>query len=232
LPDLIRHALILLASSMLSACALLPQPTIEAPVLDHPDADRLEVVPADDSRVFRVVAADLTIKTYRGGWLSGLAHDHVMTTREVGGTIHLAGEPGNSLAVIYFRPYDLVLDDPGAREQAGFKSERSQRDVAATRSRMLGPKGFDSNTHPFVQIRIEPAGVSEVKLQILLKGEAYSLEVPLAWDLQDASLRITSAFTLTHQQLGLQPYSAMLGAIRVSENIDVEMVITATPVPD
>jgi hypothetical protein len=230
LPDLIRHSLILLACGLVSACALLPQPAIEVPALDQPGVDWQEVVSAPDSTPFRVVAADLIIKTHRGGWLSGLAHNHVMTTHALDGIIHLGAEPRNTLAVLYFRPYDLVLDDPAARKRAGpgFESDRSQSDVAATRTRMLGPKGFDSNLHPFVLIRVEPAGSSEVNLQILFKDEAYLHQVPVDWDLKDGSLRITSAFTLTHQQLGLRPYSAMLGAIGVSEDIEVEIVITAT----
>ena len=214
---------------MVSACALLPQPAIETPIPGQPDTDQLVAAPAGDSTVFQVVAADLTIKTYRGGWLAGLAHDHVMTTRAIGGTIHLATDPRNSVAAIYFRPYDLILDDPLARRQAGFDSERSRSDVAATRTRMLGPKGFDSNAYTYVLIQVDPAGDHEVNLQILFKDRSYLLQVPVRWDLQDNRLRITSTFTVTHRQLGLRPYSALLGAIGVSENIDVEVAITAAP---
>jgi len=222
---------IVLLFGLLSGCALLPQPPIEPPVDSAPSAERLDIAADADSVPFRIATAELTIKTYRGGWLPGISHNHVMTTDKLGGVIHLSEDRSKSRAIAYFRPYDLVLDDPTTRQQAGigFESERSEQDILATRTRMLGPAGFASNDYPFVLIRIEPVSLSEVNLEIGFREGIYHHQLPLAWELVDGTLNITGQFKLTHSQLGLKPYSALAGAIGVADDVDVEIVLSAIP---
>ena len=174
------------------------------------------------------------IYTYRAGWLKGMAHGHVMTTDRIDGAIHLAERIEQSTAVLYFRPWDLVLDDPDARATAGagFESMRTAEDIEATRRRMLGPKGFDSNAHPFVLAEIRWQNHATAAVDIVMKGERFSFEIPIDWSTDEDHLRVAADFEFSHRALGLRPYSAFAGAIAVAEPIRIRLILSATPVAE
>ena len=228
-----RPILLLLSSLALVGCAALPQPDIDAP---QADLETVQSALPDEagSLRYRIDAAKITLKTYRAGWLAGLAHSHVMTTERVVGEILLAEDRSRSVAMVTFRPWDLVLDDPEERANAGagFESERSQADIEATRTRMLGPRGFDSNVHPFVTTQIRWQAQDEVGIEISFRDDVVSVNAPVRWQEADGRIEATSAFTLTHQDLSLKPYSAFLGALAVAQPIDVSIELSASRVAE
>ncbi len=217
-------ALLLLLST---GCALLPQPEVLPPGDDPaPEA----AVPEGTSE-YRITAADLEIHTFKAGWLSHLSHAHVLETTAVGGSIHLAEPISGSSARLYFRPWDLELDDPQSRQAAGagFESLRSAEDIAATRTRMLGPRGFDSNNHPWVLVDVRWLNSEQVNLEILFRDERHAFTVPLSWSVQDNSISASADFELSHRALGIRAYSAFAGAIAVTDRIRVQLELSAEP---
>lgn len=210
-----------------SACALLPQPSIQEPAVS---ASPEWTAPAVDAQIFRIDHARLELHTYRAGWLSGLAHNHVMETEAVHGEIHLTDPIAESSARLYFRPWDLTLDDPETREAAGagFESARTAEDIAATRTRMLGPRGFDNNQHPYVTTIIHWLDESRVELEISFRGEVYLLEAPLNWSRTRDAIMANADFEISHRALDLKPYSAFAGAIAVAEPIRIQLELSAS----
>jgi hypothetical protein len=213
---------------LIGGCAALPQPDVREPSVTRPP-DYSD--PAGRGRLYRIEEARLTLHTYRAGWLSRLAHNHVIETHEVHGAIRLDSPRNRSAGRLYFRPWDLVLDDPGARAAAGpgFESPRSPADVAATRARMLGPRGFDSNEHPFVVVDARWADETHVMLVIHFRATTLDRLVPVAWRLADNRLTASADFELTHTSLGIRPYSAFAGAIAVADPIRVRLTLSAVP---
>lgn len=209
------------------ACALLPQPSIQEPVAGAPAE---WVAPSVDAQIFRIEHARLELHTYRAGWLSGLAHNHVMETEALHGEIHLTDPIADSTARLYFRPWDLLLDDPASRKAAGagFESARTAEDIAATRTRMLGPRGFDSNQSPYVTAIIHWLDESRIELEISFRGEAYQFQVPLNWSQSRDAITASADFEISHQALDLKPYSAFAGAIAVAEPIRVQLEVSAS----
>lgn len=219
---LLSLALVLL----LSGCALMPQPDVYPPEPGLPAPAAPAAPPA--ATAYRIVAADLEIHTYRAGWLAGMAHNHVMETTAVSGEIHLGEDIENSTARLYFRPWDLELDNPASRAAAGagFESSRTAEDIAATRTRMLGPRGFDSNGHPFVVIDVAWRAERVAALTIRFRDAAYELDVPVTWELSDGRLDAAADFELSHRALGIRPYSAFAGALAVAEPIRIQLSVS------
>lgn len=217
---------------LLSGCAALPQPPINPVTVEVPaDFPAEQYRSAGAGRVFRIDDALLTLKTYRAGWLRGLAHNHVMTTTKFNGLIYLSSEPGRSFADTYFRPYDLVLDEPAARTAAGpgFESVRDDDDIAATRSRMLGPKLLASNAHPFISVHVSPGpSDDQLLLTISLRDEQVDKIVPISWYVEEGRLNAESEFQLSHGDLKLKPYSAFASALAVADQIDVTITVQAS----
>lgn len=209
-----------------SACALLPQPRIDPPSVALPDPGLSASLPGVS---YQIVRAQLELHTFRDGWLSHLAHNHVMQTDAISGAIQLTDPIENSTARLYFRPWDLVLDDPAAREAAGtgFESERTDADIAATRRRMLGPKGFDSNAHPLVTVEVSWLDASQVSLVIQLRGERYRFPAAVTWSRTERGIEARSDLQLSHRELGMKPYSAFAGAIAVADPIRIRLQLSA-----
>ncbi|MGE0621408.1 MAG: hypothetical protein AB7I04_07890 [Pseudomonadales bacterium] len=218
-------ALLLLLASI-AGCAALPQPEVHAPLLDVPPGYE---VPPGAGTLYRIDRADLTLHTYRAGWLSGLAHNHVMETDTVRGDIRLSEPLSASAARLYFRPWDLVLDDPDARAAAGpgFESERTAADIAATRTRMLGPRGFDSNDHPFVVADVRWADETALALTLHFRDRQVEVRAPAQWQISAQRIDASAGFDIDHTELGIRPYSAFAGAIAVAEPIRVRIVLSA-----
>jgi hypothetical protein len=217
---------LLIIACVLSGCALLPQPDVLPP--DGTLVPNPATAPADATG-YRIDAAELEIHTFRAGWLSGLAHNHVIETDVVIGRIDLADPIERSRAALYFRPWDLVLDDPATRAAAGsgFESERSAADIAATRTRMLGPRGFDSNQHPWVAIDVRWQDADHAALTIGFRGREIPVVVPLTWSREGGTLRAAADFELSHRALGIRPYSAFAGAIAVADPIRIQIRLSA-----
>lgn len=222
---------LLLAVFLLAGCAALPQPEINPVSVDVP-AD----FPFDqyrrhrDGQVFAVDQSELVIRTYRAGWLKDLAHSHVLTASTLNGLIFVDPAGDASMADLYFRPYDLILDEAEARAAAGpeFESVRSEADIAATRLRMLGPRLLDSNDHPFIRIHVAPGRPpDEVLLSIVLRSHTTTRPVPVEWSISAERLEVSASFRLTHAELGLQPYSAFAGALAVAQPVDVTLILRA-----
>ncbi len=213
-----------------SACALLPQPVVLAPA-DNIPSDW--AASASDPGIIQIDRAELELHTYRAGWLSGLAHNHVIETTALYGDIHLAEPIEGSTARLYFRPWDLVLDDPVSRNDAGagFESTRTPEDIRATRTRMLGPRGFDSNDYPFVLVTVHWQDKDHAALTLNFRGAQYSFAVPIVWSLSGSQLTARADFEITHGSLGLTPYSAFAGAIAVAEPIRIQFELSATRTP-
>jgi len=223
------RTLLLATALCLAGCAGLPQPDVVPPSEPLSERGHLDLPSAAPGTLYRFEAAELILKTYRGGWLGNLSHGHVMTSRQVQGEILLTAEREGSRAALAFRPWDLVLDDPEARRAAGpgFESTRTEADIAATRTRMLGPRGFDSNAHPLVKIEATWLTQTRAALEVHFRGERFQHEVDVTWEVNDEQLVASSSFRLNHADLGLKPYSAFAGAIAVANHIDVEVDLTA-----
>lgn len=216
-------ALLVLAA----ACSAPPRPAGEA---GAPPRSAAGAGPAGSSRV---VASEVTVKVYRDGPLAELGHNHVIASTAVTGWIDLR-DPLESSAFGLSLPLDsLVVDDPGRRTAAGpdFPDNLTAADREGTRRNLLGPALFDAARFPVLHldsVAIDQAGegyVATARVDVL--GVARPLRVPAAVERTDEGLVVSGAFVLTHADLGLTPFSAALGALRVREDIEVAYRLVA-----
>ena len=206
---------------LLAACtAKAPEP---APA---PQPEARPVAAAGD-RAYELTASELLIYVYRDGPLKRLGHNHVVASRELTGSID---ETGGEVLVQLDR---LTVDDAALRAEAGegFESTPSESDIEGTRRNMLSPKLLNAALHPTLEVQVAVAeGVASdsAELVVHLAGERAMMTVPIVVVREDDDrLSITSEFPLTHEQLGLSPYSALGGALRVADELLVRVSITA-----
>lgn len=224
---------ILMLAVALAACA--PEPARRS----AGDAIALPVLPESDyaaaarrgERVFRVDPGSslVTIEVRRGGSLARLGHDHVVASHDVQGYV----APDAGRADLHVRLDRLTVDEPALRDHAGFETQPSAEDIAATRENMLS-KVLEADRFALAEIHITgnaAGGGSPMQVAITLHGSTRTVAVPVTLDSRDNALEATGEFTVRQTDFGITPYAALGGAIRVEDPVLVRFRIRALSDP-
>ena len=171
---------------------------------------------------------------YKAGALSRLGHNHTVAVGDLEGTVSVnAADLAKSRFELQFAVGNLVVDDPELRRTLGadFESVPTADDIAGTRSNMLSERVLDGEKHP--EIRITGSGPTaagakqELAMQVQLLGRTVDLKVPTEVTLDGDLLRAKGEFELNHADLGMQPFSVMMGALQVGEKLSFSYDVTA-----
>ncbi len=188
-----------------------------------------------DAAVFEVVKGESEVRVlvYRGGLLGGFGHNHVISTSDIVGRIEIAEDPAASCVVLRMPVEGFEVDVEAIRLEEGesFKSTVSEDDKSGTRNNMLGAKLLDSAR--FSEITILSHSWSGkfpdilVNSEITVRDQTNALEFPALVSMTVDQIVVTGSFALTHEQLGLKPFTALLGSLRVRDVIQIKFLITA-----
>lgn len=179
-----------------------------------------------DSSILRVYVG-------RAGVLARMGHNHVVHTREISGQIDLAPDVMASTAAFSFPVSSFIVDDQEERDRAGdgFESQPGESAIEGTRENMLGEDVLNAEAFPVIELQASPASVDSeewlLNVNINIQGNSYNQEIPATVNLGGSEITVKSRFSLDHENLGLSPFSALGGSLRVAETIDFELLITA-----
>ncbi len=192
--------------------------------------------PQPGSRVFRVRPAQslVQIRVFREGSLARLGHNHLIAVRQLRGWWRQAAD-GTGTAQLWFDVDRLTVDEPVLRQAAGpgFGRQPDAAAVAATRANMLGDQVLAAETHPRVRIAASyrPSDLS-AGLEIELRGVRREFRLPVEL-VADGPLRVVRGeLPLRLSDFGLEPFSALGGALRVADQLQIGFRIEAEPVSD
>jgi len=188
-----------------------------------------------DPDIYQVDAenSDIRILVHRAGALSWMGHSHVISVGQLDGEIYLYPESTESWFELIIPVQGLIVDDPNLRREEGdeFSSELTEKDVAGTRSNMLGERVLNVERHPIVKLTGTGSrgGKPEIMLQLSIEllGNVLDLQVPTTLRLYEDVLDVTGDLHLSHSDLGMRPFTALLGALRVGDELDFKYRIRA-----
>ena len=177
--------------------------------------------------------SDLRILVYRAGALAKLGHNHVVYSRDLSGEVVLGPSPEESSFSLEFPVATLEVDDAEVRAEEGaeFSSTVDAHDREGTRRNMLGPKLLDADA--FSHIHIASSTISgdfpKVIMTVVLtmKGNEHELLVPASINTFDGGLIVIGRVRVSHNDIGLVPFQAGLGALRVADELLVKFRIVA-----
>jgi hypothetical protein len=236
----------LLPACWLAGCPTQPRPaaTPAQPVAGAP------AVAAHLGRPYDIVAGRslLTVRVYRGGALASAGHNHVIASHTLSGTIYVPTDLLRSSFEVRIAASGLTVDEPALRAAAGadFAADVSDSARAGTRRNMLGPALLDAADFPDLVLeaeRLEPAPAAtsgEVPGEVLahirteLRGAVRSITVPVRYELHGSELTVSADAPLTQSALGLTPFTALLGALAVQDEMQVSLrlvAVTSRPAP-
>lgn len=185
--------------------------------------------------VVNAASSDVHWRVYKAGAFSRLGHNHVISVGELSGTVTYGGDGGGRSSFELTVPVAaLVVDDPQLRRRYGadFSSVPSESDIAGTRRNMLSEAVLDGERHPQLRIRGQLASGGRdsamFALAVEMLGRTVELTVPGEIVADGDALIVSGEFRLTHADLGVKPFSVMMGALAVDEPLDFTYRVRAT----
>jgi polyisoprenoid-binding protein YceI len=158
----------------------------------------------------------VSIKVFKKGLFSGLAHDHQVAASLSSGTVDLA-----ALAVeVHFDARKLKVMDPDA----------SVGDRAKVQETMLGDKVLDTAHFPeiaFVSRSVKPAGENAYTVEgdLTLHGVTHPLTLPISRH----NGHYTGSMDLKQTDFGITPISLFGGSVKVKDAVEISFDVVLLP---
>jgi polyisoprenoid-binding protein YceI len=223
----------LLALLSLSHCATSPPPQESK----SPAVVTAPAMPAATLQNYRVdtTRSLLQILVYRGGKLAALGHNHVIASHDLTGTVMRADPLAGTRFDIELPVARLTVDEPELRREAGadFLAEVPQSARDGTRRNLLSGAVLDAEHFAEIRLRGTDAvdlqnGRFEVGMDVEIKGQIRRLRVPVQLQVAANELTATGELAVLQSDLGLTPFTALLGALTVENQMRVRFKVVAT----
>jgi polyisoprenoid-binding protein YceI len=175
---------------------------------------------------------------YRDGALSTFGHNHVVSLKDFKGSIHLQPKLEQSRVELEIPVDRLIVDDAELRrlEGADFPGQPAKGDIEATRTNMLSDALLNGKQFPTIKVTgtsgpVDARNSAMLNLSVQLAGREIKLTLPCTLKLEGDRLEASGETQLSHKQLGLTPFSALLGSLRVAEQMKFKYRIRASKAP-
>jgi hypothetical protein len=177
-------------------------------------------------------ATQIDVVVRRDGPLARFGHDHVVTVREAEGFLLLAEPESGSRADLRFAVERLEVDETEARRRHGLDAGPDATDVEGTRDNLLRHV-LDAEAWPWVTVslgafkRTDEHWSAEAVIDI--NGRRHAARLPFTLRL-DQGVPTVEGFAVLHQtELGLQPFSALGGGLRVADPLELHFRLQGAP---
>jgi hypothetical protein len=225
-----------LLAVLLTGCPLQTRVPAAPPVATAETAAPHEGIPydivADESR--------LTIRVYRGGTLASAGHNHLIAAHDLSGTIYVPADVMRTSFEAHVPVAAFTVDEPALRAEEhspDFPPDVPDAAREGTRRNMLGEALLDSGRNPQIvlrAVRFEAGGEAGgearavlARVQIAVRGELHTISVPVRYLLTAGAVIASGEAPLRQSDIGLTPFSALLGALQVQDEMRVRFRIVA-----
>ena len=175
------------------------------------------------------------IYIYRAGLMSKLGHNHIVLAPNLSGELWQQAATKNSAFHLLLPVNSLIVDPADLRAQAGadFASQPTAADIEGTRKNMLGEKILNAAQYPNIEIwseRIRGSGTAlSADIVISAGGNLNRITIPLEIKTENENITASGKFTLKQTDIGIEPFSILMGAIAIRDELEIEYTITARP---
>lgn len=183
--------------------------------------------------VYRIDGSNSEIRLLvrRAGPLARLGHNHVIVNRSIGGWVRFNGDAAAASFQLMVPAAGFVIDDAAARKQEGedFADDVPDDAKSSTRRNMLSTALLDADEFPIIAVASVAVTQDVASVEISVAGHVSRLVVPFALVVSSERLLGTGILKVRQSQLGLTPFSIMLGALQVQDELTVKFDFTAVP---
>nr|WP_315848432.1 YceI family protein [uncultured Rhodoferax sp.] len=189
-----------------------------------PSATRYRLDPA---------ASTLHILVYRGGPMARLGHNHVVSSKNLRGSVWQGPSLESSGFDITVPVNDLVMDDNDARAAEGedFPLNVSEDAKQGTKANMLRDTLLDGARYPEIRItsvRVQGDAHAPVVIAALrIRDQTRQVTVPVTLQTTDGALRVVGRFEVKQSDFGITPLSIAMGALLVVDAVTIKFDLLA-----
>jgi polyisoprenoid-binding protein YceI len=230
-PCLLRALGVLVCSLGLTGCLVRAPPAGPAPGAS---------IAAHRGVPYEVAAAEslLSIRVYKAGTLAAAGHNHLIASHALEGTFYLPGEPLQASFEVRFAVDSLTVDETALRaalHNSDFPPEVPDSAREGTRRNMLGAALLDGANFPQIVLRAVALGEQAppatggviAHVAVSVRGAEREITLPVRWQRARGTLTVDADTTLRQSELGLKPFSALLGALQVQDEMQVSLHLVA-----
>jgi polyisoprenoid-binding protein YceI len=190
---------------------------------------------------YRIASGEslLSIKVYKGGTLAAAGHNHLIASHDLSGVIYLSDEPLRTSFEVQLPLDSLTVDEAALRaaeHSSDFPPAVPDSAREGTRHNMLGPALLDSADYPQITLRAlaleaDAGAPGSVRAHVLVevRGTTHEIVLPVSYERAPTTLTVNAESTLRQSELGLKPFSAMLGALQVQDEMRIGLHLVAHP---
>jgi polyisoprenoid-binding protein YceI len=184
----------------------------------------------------------LTVLVFRGGPLAKAGHNHVIACHCLRGTFYVpAHDLTRTTFEVHFPVAELTVDEAGLRAKenearqpngpADFPPDVPDSAKEGTRKNMLGAALLDAEHFPDIELRSSSLAQSQSQwlahVQVTVRGHESDIAVPVRYEPHGDEIVLSGEFPLKQTDLGITPFSALLGALQVVDEMKVRFHIVA-----
>jgi polyisoprenoid-binding protein YceI len=180
----------------------------------------------------------LTIQAFRGGALAKAGHNHVIASHALRGTFYVPADLARTTFEVHMPVTELTVDEAVLRSKESpeeFPPDIPDSAKDGTRRNMLSGALLDGEHYPEIVLRSErleqaPDGTGAqwtAHVQVTVRDRTSSVVVPVHYEQHDDRIVVSGEFPLKQTDLGLTPFSALLGALQVVDEMKIRFRIVA-----
>ncbi len=180
----------------------------------------------------------LTIRVYKAGALGAAGHNHIIASHALSGTLYVPAQLLRTSFEVHVPVASFTVDERELRAAEGsadFPPEVADSAKEGTRHNMLGEALLDGAHYPEIVLRgvhleeTQPprAGAALATMQASVRAEVHVLSVPVHYERSASGFTVTGEAAVRQSELGLKPFSAMLGALQVQDEMRIRFRIVA-----
>lgn len=170
----------------------------------------------------------------RAGPLARFGHEHVVVAANLEGYLALDEAVAGSRADLRFAVSGLQVDPPEARQRHGLDGEISPEDIEGTRENLMRSV-LDPDRWPYVGLTISDfsgrAGKFSAAVLVEINGNRHRARAPFSLRIESGEALVEGSLALSHGELGLEPYSALGGGLRVADEMTAHFRLVGVPLP-
>lgn len=166
----------------------------------------------------------------RAGLASSMGHDHAIRATEFSGTMAFdAARPERSHVQVQVSVAGLRVDEEGVRKEHSLQGSPSKSDVDQTDANMRGRDQLDAKRYGHIAFRstscqpTKQANVYDVAGTLTLRGMSQPVRLQVGIVVSNRQLIGTGILRFKQSQFGYKPYSAALGMMKVSDEVELHI---------
>ena len=148
-----------------------------------------------------------------------LAHDLVLRATSWSGTVNVDGTPAGCSATLSVDPTSIEIVE--ARGGVKSLSDKDRRDI----DKNINEKVLETSKYPELTFESTSCSGSEPNLTAAGNMTIKGTTRPVNLDINVNGTTVTGKTSISQKDFGIKPFSAMMGAIKLRDDVDFELTV-------